>query len=39
MRYTDGWVTKEALKQMDLANEYPDVVIGCCGGGSNDSCC
>ena len=25
----------EALKQMDLAGEYPDVVIGCVGGGSN----
>lgn len=28
-------VGEEALKQMDLANEYPDVVIGCVGGGSN----
>lgn len=25
----------EALEQMDLAGEYPDVVIGCVGGGSN----
>lgn len=25
----------EALKQMDMADEYPDVVIGCVGGGSN----
>ncbi|MCB1749550.1 MAG: TrpB-like pyridoxal phosphate-dependent enzyme [Gammaproteobacteria bacterium] len=25
----------EALQQMDLAGEYPDVVIGCAGGGSN----
>jgi tryptophan synthase beta chain len=25
----------EALKQMELAGEYPDVVIGCAGGGSN----
>ncbi len=25
----------EALKQMELAGEYPDVVIGCFGGGSN----
>jgi len=25
----------EAIKQMDLADEYPDVVIGCVGGGSN----
>ena len=28
-------VGQEALKQMDMANEYPDVVIGCAGGGSN----
>jgi tryptophan synthase beta chain len=28
-------IGQEALKQMDLANEYPDVVIGCVGGGSN----
>jgi tryptophan synthase beta chain len=25
----------EALKQMEMAGEYPDVVIGCVGGGSN----
>jgi tryptophan synthase beta chain len=25
----------ESLKQFDLADEYPDVVIGCVGGGSN----
>jgi len=25
----------EALKQMEMAGEYPDVVIGCIGGGSN----
>ena len=25
----------EALEQMELAGEYPDVVIGCVGGGSN----
>ena len=30
-------VGEEALKQMDLAGEYPDVVIGCVGGGSNFS--
>ncbi|HLF73162.1 MAG TPA: TrpB-like pyridoxal phosphate-dependent enzyme [Anaerolineales bacterium] len=30
-------VGEEALKQMELANEYPDVVIGCVGGGSNFS--
>ncbi len=28
-------VGEEALKQMDLAGEYPDVVFGCVGGGSN----
>src|SRR6266567_254684 len=27
----------EAKQQMDLAGEYPDVVIGCVGGGSNYS--
>ena len=25
----------EAIKQMEMANAYPDVVIGCVGGGSN----
>src|ERR1700690_35865 len=30
-------IGEEVLKQMDLANEYPDVVIGCVGGGSNFS--
>ena len=25
----------EARKQMEIAGDYPDVVIGCCGGGSN----
>ena len=25
----------EALEQMDMAGEYPDIVIGCAGGGSN----
>ncbi len=30
-------IGEEALKQMDLASEYPDVVIGCVGGGSNFS--
>jgi tryptophan synthase beta chain len=25
----------EAKKQFELAGDYPDVVIGCCGGGSN----
>ncbi|MDQ3879893.1 MAG: TrpB-like pyridoxal phosphate-dependent enzyme [Chloroflexota bacterium] len=28
-------VGQEALRQMELAGEYPDVVIGCTGGGSN----
>ncbi len=28
-------IGQEALKQMDIAGEYPDVVIGCAGGGSN----
>jgi tryptophan synthase beta chain len=30
-------IGEEALMQMDLAGEYPDVVIGCIGGGSNFS--
>ena len=25
----------EAKKQMAMAGEYPDVILGCCGGGSN----
>jgi len=28
-------IGEEALKQMEKAGEYPDVVIGCVGGGSN----
>jgi tryptophan synthase beta chain len=28
-------VGQEALKQMELAGEYPNVVVGCVGGGSN----
>lgn len=28
-------IGEEAIKQMDMAGEYPDVVIGCVGGGSN----
>ncbi len=28
-------IGEEAIKQMDLAGEYPDVIIGCVGGGSN----
>jgi tryptophan synthase beta chain len=30
-------IGEESLKQMDLAGEYPDVVVGCVGGGSNFS--
>jgi tryptophan synthase beta chain len=25
----------EAKKQMEIAGDYPDVLVGCCGGGSN----
>ncbi len=25
----------ETKKQMEIAGEYPDVIVGCCGGGSN----
>jgi tryptophan synthase beta chain len=28
-------IGQEALKQMEIAGEYPDIVIGCAGGGSN----
>ena len=28
-------VGQEALRQMEMADDYPDVVIGCTGGGSN----
>lgn len=28
-------IGQEAIKQLELAGEYPDVVIGCAGGGSN----
>ncbi len=28
-------IGEESLKQMEMADEYPDVVIGCVGGGSN----
>ncbi len=28
-------IGEEAIKQLDMAGEYPDVVIGCVGGGSN----
>jgi len=28
-------VGQEAMKQMEMANDYPDVIVGCTGGGSN----
>ena len=28
-------IGQEAQKQMEMAGDYPDVIIGCCGGGSN----
>lgn len=28
-------IGQEAIKQLEIAGEYPDVVIGCAGGGSN----
>jgi len=28
-------IGEEALEQMEMAGEYPDIVIGCIGGGSN----
>jgi tryptophan synthase beta chain len=28
-------IGQEAKKQLDSVGEYPDIVIGCCGGGSN----
>jgi tryptophan synthase beta chain len=28
-------IGEESIKQMEMANEYPDIVIGCVGGGSN----
>lgn len=28
-------IGQEAIKQMEIAGEYPDVVVGCVGGGSN----
>jgi tryptophan synthase beta chain len=30
-------IGEEALRQMEMAGEYPDIVIGCVGGGSNFS--
>lgn len=28
-------IGQEAIKQFEMANDYPDIVIGCTGGGSN----
>jgi len=28
-------IGEEALKQLEMAGEYPDIVVGCAGGGSN----
>src|SRR5262249_59591234 len=28
-------VGQEAMLQMEMAGEYPDVIVGCAGGGSN----
>ena len=28
-------IGEEAMKQMEMADDYPDVIIGCAGGGSN----
>jgi len=28
-------IGQEAIKQMEIAGDYPDIVLGCCGGGSN----
>ncbi|MGA2240989.1 MAG: TrpB-like pyridoxal phosphate-dependent enzyme [Verrucomicrobiota bacterium] len=30
-------IGQESIKQMEMAGEEPDVIIGCCGGGSNFS--
>ncbi|MEE9189332.1 MAG: TrpB-like pyridoxal phosphate-dependent enzyme [Candidatus Neomarinimicrobiota bacterium] len=30
-------IGEEAIKQMKIANDYPDIIIGCVGGGSNFS--
>ena len=32
-------IGQECIQQMEMAGEYPDVVIGCVGGGSNFSGC
>jgi tryptophan synthase beta chain len=28
-------VGKESMKQMEMADDYPDIIVGCTGGGSN----
>ena len=28
-------IGQEAIKQLEMAGDYPDIVIGCAGGGSN----
>jgi tryptophan synthase beta chain len=28
-------ISLEAKKQFEMINDYPDVIVGCCGGGSN----
>src|SRR5690606_21570182 len=28
-------IGQEAMKQLEMAGDYPDVVVGCAGGGSN----
>ena len=28
-------IGQEAIEQLEMAGEYPDVVVGCVGGGSN----
>src|SRR5260370_41689698 len=28
-------IGQEAVRQMDMAGDYPDIVVGCAGGGSN----
>jgi tryptophan synthase beta chain len=30
-------IGQEAIKQLEMANDYPDVIVGCTGGGSNFS--
>jgi tryptophan synthase beta chain len=30
-------IGQEAIKQLEMANDYPDIIVGCTGGGSNFS--